>query len=147
MLQHRINEAVVVTTAGPLPGCYHMAASSLSDLEVRSEASGGSRLFFRSFEANSGSYLTKMIGKIDRFPAAAVKQPKSDRLLAPKYHRVNQINEQYQIRHCLPVVPQCPLLPFPYPAAWSWQRFRPLQILAACRPEKKSLSAHVKSST
>ena len=62
-----------------------MRASSLSDLEVRSEASGGSRLFFRSFEANSGSYLTKMIGKIDRFPAAAVEQPKSDRLLVLQF--------------------------------------------------------------
>ena len=69
-------------------GTQNKRVDSLSDLEVRSEASGGSRLLFRSFEANSGSYLTKMIGKIDRFPAAAVEQPKSDRLLS-----------QAQIRH------------------------------------------------
>lgn len=33
-------------------------------------------------EANSGSYLAKRIEKIDRPLAAAVEQPKSDRLLA-----------------------------------------------------------------
>ncbi|MGH8652986.1 MAG: hypothetical protein ACREYE_12820 [Gammaproteobacteria bacterium] len=45
---------------------------SLSDLGDRSEASGESRTVFRSFEANSAFYLTKMIGKMNRFPIAAV---------------------------------------------------------------------------
>ena len=57
-----------------------------SDLGVRSEASGesearGTRLLFRSFEANSSDYLTKTIEIRDRFPAAAVEHPKSDSLL------------------------------------------------------------------
>ena len=35
----------------------------------------------RSSEANSGDYLTRMNGNMDRFPSAAVDEPKSDRLL------------------------------------------------------------------
>ncbi|MGH8653123.1 MAG: hypothetical protein ACREYE_13580, partial [Gammaproteobacteria bacterium] len=46
--------------------------SKLSDLGDRSETSGKSRTAFRSFEANSAFYLTKMIGKMDRFPTAVV---------------------------------------------------------------------------
>ncbi len=38
----------------------------------RSEARGKSRTGFRSLEASSGNYLTKMIGHMDRFPTAAV---------------------------------------------------------------------------
>ncbi len=53
-------------------GMEHPPASSLSDLGNRSEASGKSRTDFRPFEANSGNYLTKMIGTMDRFPTAAV---------------------------------------------------------------------------
>ena len=70
------------------------SARSLSGLGNRSEASGKSRPAFRSFEANSGEdstknslgtnfraspervkrrdALSKMIGRMDRFPAAAV---------------------------------------------------------------------------
>ena len=56
----------------------------LLDLGVRSEASGesearGARLLFRSFEVNSGDCLTKTIEIRDRFPAAAVEHPKSDK--------------------------------------------------------------------
>ena len=47
----------------------------LSDYGGRSEASGESSSFFRSFEANSGDYLTRMSGKMGRFPAAAVDHP------------------------------------------------------------------------
>jgi hypothetical protein len=50
------------------------SARSLSDLGVRSEASGKLRIVFRPFEANGGFHLTKMAGKIDQFNAAAVGQ-------------------------------------------------------------------------
>ena len=72
----------------------------------RSEARGKSRTVFRSFEANSGDYLTKnssgtnfrvspegvkrrdalnrMIGKMDRFPTAVVDS--SDAVQAPSLH-------------------------------------------------------------
>ena len=47
---------------------------------------------FRSFEANRGDYLTKTIETRDRFPAAAVEQPKSDSVLGPTNRLVwNQI--------------------------------------------------------
>jgi hypothetical protein len=36
---------------------------------------------FSIFEENSGGYLTRAIGNLDRFPRAAVDDPKSDRLL------------------------------------------------------------------
>jgi hypothetical protein len=49
-----------------------VAASSLSDLDDRSEASGKLRLVLRSFEENSGNYLTKRNVKIGQFNAAAV---------------------------------------------------------------------------
>jgi len=70
------------------------ASRTLSDYGGRSEANGKSRSFFRSFEVNSGDYLTinplgadlraspngvrrravphKTSGKMDRFPATAV---------------------------------------------------------------------------
>ena len=47
---------------------------SLSDLGDRSEPSGRARPFFRSFEENSRSYLTRRIGKMGRYPAGAVDQ-------------------------------------------------------------------------
>jgi hypothetical protein len=47
-------------------------ASSLSALGDRSEANAKLSAVFRSFEANSQLYLTKMIGKMSRFPIAAV---------------------------------------------------------------------------
>jgi len=57
-------------------------AGSLSDLGNRGEAGGKSTTDFRSFEANSGNYLMKMIETMDRFPTAAVASYlKSDRLL------------------------------------------------------------------
>jgi hypothetical protein len=46
---------------------------SLSDLGVRSEASGKASPFFRHFEAHSGAYVTRNGGKVGRFPAAAVE--------------------------------------------------------------------------
>ncbi|MGH8651282.1 MAG: hypothetical protein ACREYE_03435 [Gammaproteobacteria bacterium] len=46
--------------------------SSPSDLANRSEASGKSRTDFRSFKANSGNYLTKMIGNMDLFSTTVV---------------------------------------------------------------------------
>jgi hypothetical protein len=52
-----------------------MYSRSLSDLGNRSEASGKSSPFFRSFEAHSGNYATKKIGKMGRFPIAAVDYP------------------------------------------------------------------------
>ena len=55
-----------------LPVFEACQSRSLSDLGDRSEASGKWRTVFRSFEANSGDYLTKMIGKMDPFPTAAV---------------------------------------------------------------------------
>jgi hypothetical protein len=50
-------------------------SSSLSDLGNRSEAGGKPSPFFRSFEAHSGNYATKKIGKMGRFPTAAVDYP------------------------------------------------------------------------
>ena len=46
--------------------------SSLSDLGARSEPSGRASPFFRSFEENSRSYLTKRIGKMGRYHTGAV---------------------------------------------------------------------------
>ena len=48
---------------------------SLSALGNRSEASGKSSPLFRSFEAHSENYATKKIGKMGRFPIAAVDSP------------------------------------------------------------------------
>ncbi len=68
----------------------------LSDLVVHSEASGESeardaRLLFRSFEANSGDYLTKTIETRNRFPAAATEHPKSDTFLGVGQSRVDRV--------------------------------------------------------
>ena len=49
-------------------------ARRLSDLGDRSEQGGRARPFFRSFEENSRSYLTKRIGKMGRSPTGAVDQ-------------------------------------------------------------------------
>ena len=91
--QVRADFAAVYSATQPRPGtgnCQPAAAASiveiqstrgakaaarrLSDLGDRSKQGGRARPFFRSFEENSRSYLTKRIGKIGRSPTGAVDQ-------------------------------------------------------------------------
>ena len=72
----------------------------LSDVGVGSEASGesearGARLFFRSFEASSGVYLTKLIVTRGRFPV-----PPQQNILSPPPARF-PVEESIRIRRAI----------------------------------------------
>ena len=55
-------------------GAVELRAGRLSSLGGRNEDGGTWRLVFRSFEENSGDYLTKRTGKVDPCGTTAVDQ-------------------------------------------------------------------------
>ncbi len=80
----------------------------LSDLGDRSEQGGRARPFFRSFEENSRSYLTKRIGKMGRSPTGAVDQSqiRQPPRLTDKHQIACRVHYRVLRRKCDKAVPE-----------------------------------------